>query len=145
MNAPVIPPKLYDCRDAFAATLERLAAENETIVAVCNDSVGSSKLNGFKSKFPDRLVNVGIAEQNMVGVGAGLANGGRLPYVCAAAPFLTGRSLEQIKADICYSNANVKLVGISSGLAYGELGPTHHSIEDFAWTRVLQNLPVIAP
>ena len=145
MNAPVIPPKLYDCRDAFAATLERLAAENETIVAVCNDSVGSSKLNGFKSKFPDRLVNVGIAEQNMVGVGAGLANGGRLPYVCAAAPFLTGRSLEQIKADIAYSNANVKLVGISSGLAYGELGPTHHSIEDFAWTRVLPNLPVIAP
>ncbi|NTF46006.1 transketolase family protein [Rhizobium rhizogenes] len=145
MNAPVIPPKLYDCRDAFAATLERLAAENETIVAVCNDSVGSSKLNGFKSKFPDRLINVGIAEQNMVGVGAGLANGGRLPYVCAAAPFLTGRSLEQIKADISYSNANVKLVGISSGLAYGELGPTHHSIEDFAWTRVLPNLPVIAP
>lgn len=145
MNAPVISPKLYDCRDAFAATLERLAAENETIVAVCNDSVGSSKLNGFKSKFPDRLVNVGIAEQNMVGVGAGLANGGRLPYVCAAAPFLTGRSLEQIKADIAYSNANVKLVGISSGLAYGELGPTHHSIEDFAWTRVLPNLPVIAP
>jgi transketolase len=145
MNAPVIPPKLYDCRDAFAATLERLAAENETIVAVCNDSVGSSKLNGFKSKFPDRLINVGIAEQNMVGVGAGLANGGRLPYVCAAAPFLTGRSLEQIKADISYSNANVKLVGISSGMAYGELGPTHHSIEDFAWTRVLPNLPVIAP
>jgi transketolase len=145
MNAPVNLAKLYDCRDAFAATLEKLAAENDTIVAVCNDSVGSSKLGGFKAKYPDRLVNVGIAEQNMVGVGAGLANGGRLPYVCAAAPFLTGRSLEQIKADICYSNANVKLVGISSGMAYGELGPTHHSIEDFAWTRVLPNLPVIAP
>jgi len=136
---------LHDCRDAFAATLERLATQDETIVAVCNDSVGSSKLSGFKSKFPGRLVNVGIAEQNMVGVAAGLANGGRLPYVCAAAPFLTGRSLEQIKADISYSNANVKLVGISSGMAYGELGPTHHSIEDFAWTRVLPNLPVIAP
>ena len=145
MNAPLNTPKLHDCRDAFAATLERLAAENETIVAVCNDSVGSSKLGGFKSKFPERLVNVGIAEQNMVGVSAGLANGGRLPYVCGASPFLTGRSLEQIKADISYSNANVKLVGISSGLAYGELGPTHHSIEDFAWTRVLPNLPVIAP
>ena len=145
MNAPVNTPRLHDCRDAFAATLERLATQDETIVAVCNDSVGSSKLGGFKSKFPDRLVNVGIAEQNMVGVAAGLANGGRLPYVCAAAPFLTGRSLEQIKADISYSNANVKLVGISSGMAYGELGPTHHSIEDFAWTRVLPNLPVIAP
>ncbi|MGM4985450.1 transketolase family protein [Rhizobium sp. 11_C7_N12_5] len=145
MNGPVNTPRLHDCRDAFAATLERLATQDETIVAVCNDSVGSSKLSGFKSKFPGRLVNVGIAEQNMVGVAAGLANGGRLPYVCAAAPFLTGRSLEQIKADISYSNANVKLVGISSGMAYGELGPTHHSIEDFAWMRVLPNLPVIAP
>lgn len=145
MNAPVSTSNLYDCRDAFAETLESLAANDDKIVAVCNDSVGSSKLGGFKSKFPERLVNVGIAEQNLVGVGAGLANGGRLPFVCAASCFLTGRALEQIKADISYSNANVKLVGISSGMAYGDLGPTHHSIEDFAWTRVLPNLPVIAP
>ncbi len=145
MNAVTPAPKLHDCRDAFVAVLERLGADNSRIVAVCNDSVGSSKLGGFKAKWPDRLVNVGIAEQNMVGVGAGLANGGLLPFVCGAACFLTGRSLEQIKADIAYSNANVKLVGISSGMAYGELGPTHHSIEDFAWTRVLPNLPVVAP
>lgn len=145
MNAMAPTPKLHDCRDAFAAVLERLGAENTKVVAVCNDSVGSSKLGGFKSKFPERLVNVGIAEQNMVGVGAGLANGGMLPFVCAASCFLTGRSLEQVKADIAYSNANVKLIGISSGMAYGELGPTHHSIEDFAWMRVLPNLPVIAP
>jgi transketolase len=145
MNAIATPAKLHDCRDAFVRVLERLGAENPNVVAVCNDSVGSSKLGGFKSKFPERLVNVGIAEQNMVGVGAGLANGGLLPFVCGASCFLTGRSLEQVKADIAYSNANVKLVGISSGMAYGELGPTHHSIEDFAWTRVLPNLPVIAP
>ncbi|MGV1871602.1 MULTISPECIES: transketolase family protein [Agrobacterium] len=145
MNAPVSSPKLYDCRDAFAETLEKLAANDDTVVAVCNDSVGSSKLGGFKTKFPERLINVGIAEQNMIGVGAGLANGGRLPFVCAASCFLTGRALEQIKADLAYSNVNVKLVGISSGMAYGDLGPTHHSIEDFAWTRVLPNLPVIAP
>jgi transketolase len=145
MNAIDTKPKLHDCRDAFVAVLERLGAENSKIVAVCNDSVGSSKLGGFKAKWPERLVNVGIAEQNMVGVGAGLANGGLLPFVCGASCFLTGRSLEQVKADIAYSNANVKLVGISSGMAYGELGPTHHSIEDFAWTRVLPNLPVIAP
>jgi transketolase len=145
MNAVTPSPQLHDCRDAFVAVLERLGAENSRIVAVCNDSVGSSKLGGFKAKWPERLVNVGIAEQNMVGVGAGLANGGLLPFVCGAACFLTGRSLEQIKADIAYSNANVKLIGISSGMAYGELGPTHHSIEDFAWTRVLPNLPVIAP
>jgi transketolase len=145
MDAPNSNTNLYDCRDAFAASLETLAALDGTIVAVCNDSVGSSKLGGFKSRFPDRLVNVGIAEQTMVGVGAGLANGGRVPFVCGASCFLTGRALEQIKADISYSNANVKLIGISSGMAYGELGPTHHSIEDFAWTRVLPNLPVIAP
>ncbi|CAJ1370021.1 unnamed protein product [Effrenium voratum] len=96
-------------------------------------------------KFPDRLINVGIAEQNMVGVGAGLANGGKTPFVCGASPFLTGRALEQIKADVAYSEANVKLVGISAGMAYGELGATHHSIEDFAWIRALPNVPVIAP
>lgn len=137
--------KLHDCRDAFTNVLEALGAENTDIVAVCNDSVGSSKLANFRDKFPDRLINVGIAEQNMVGVGAGLANGGKIPFVCAASPFLTGRALEQIKADVAYSETNVKLVGISSGMAYGELGPTHHSIEDFAWIRALPNVPVIAP
>jgi transketolase len=145
MNAPFETAKLHDCRDAFVGMLEELAAENENIVTVCNDSMGSSKLGGFQDKFPERLINVGIAEQNMVGVGAGLANGGKIPFVCGASPFLTGRALEQIKADIAYSLANVKLVGISSGLAYGALGPTHHSIEDFAWVRALPNIPVIAP
>ena len=137
--------QLHDCRDAFTATLEAMAAENEDIVAVCNDSVGSSKLAGFKAKWPERLINVGIAEQNMVGVGAGLANGGKLPFVCAAACFLTGRALEQIKADVAYSNSNVKLCGMSSGIAYGELGPTHHSTEDFAWVRAIPNVAVVAP
>ena len=136
---------LHDCRDSFVATLETLAEQNNKIVAVCNDSVGSSKLTGFREKWPERLVNVGIAEQNMVGVGAGLANGGKIPFVCAASCFLTGRALEQIKADVAYSNANVKLCGISSGMAYGELGPTHHSIEDFAWLRVLPGITIIAP
>ncbi|POF28291.1 transketolase family protein [Roseibium marinum] len=145
MTIPVPPGQLYDCRDAFVATLEALAQKNSDIIAVCNDSVGSSKLGGFRDRWPDRLVNVGIAEQNMVGVGAGLANGGKIPFVCAASCFLTGRALEQIKADIAYTNTNVKLCGISSGMAYGELGPTHHSIEDFAWIRALPNIPVIAP
>lgn len=138
-------PGLHDCRGAFASELLRLAEQNPDIVAVCNDSVGSSKLGEFQKRWPERLINVGIAEQNMVGVAAGLANGGKIPFVCAASCFLTGRALEQIKADIAYSNANVKLCGMSSGMAYGELGPTHHSIEDFAWTRVIANLTVIAP
>jgi transketolase len=135
----------FDCRDAFQRTLIELAHADERIVAVVNDSVGSSKLGAFQTAFPERLINVGIAEQNMVGVGAGLANGGRIPFVSGAAPFLTGRALEQIKADVAYSNANVKLCGQSPGMAYGELGPTHHSIEDLAWMRAIANLPVIVP
>jgi transketolase len=135
----------FDCREDFQRTLIDLAANDERIVAVVNDSVGSSKLGGFQKAYPDRLINVGIAEQNMVGVGAGLANGGRIPFVSGAAPFLTGRALEQIKADVAYSNANVKLCGQSPGMAYGELGPTHHSIEDLAWLRAIANLPVIVP
>lgn len=137
--------ELFDCREAFQRTLIELAAEDERIVAVVNDSVGSSKLGGFEKAYPARLINVGIAEQNMVGVGAGLANGGRIPFVSAASPFLTGRALEQIKADVAYSNTNVKLCGQSPGLAYGELGPTHHSIEDLAWLRAIANLTVIVP
>ena len=136
---------LHDCRNAWAATIEALAEADDRIVTVVNDSVGSSKLGGFQKKFPDRLINVGIAEQLMVGVGAGLANGGRIPFVSAASCFITGRALEQVKADIAYAGFNVKLVGQSSGIAYGELGPTHHSIEDFAWLRVLNNLTVIVP
>jgi transketolase len=135
----------HDCRKDFADELIRLARADERIVAVCNDSVGSSNLVAFREEFPDRLINVGIAEQDLVGVGAGLANGGLIPFVSAAAPFLTGRALEQIKADCAYSNAHVVLCGQSPGMAYGELGPTHHSIEDLSWTRAIDNLRVAVP
>jgi transketolase len=143
MNTVAAPT--YDCRKAFAETLIELARADERIVAVCNDSVGSSNLVGFREEFPDRLINVGIAEQDLVGVGAGLANGGLIPFVSAAAPFLTGRALEQIKADVAYSNTHVILCGQSPGMAYGELGPTHHSIEDLSWTRAIDNLDVLVP
>jgi transketolase len=135
----------FDCRDAFSSTLEKLIVDNNRVVVVVNDSVGSSKVNNIKKNHPTRLVNVGIAEQDMVGVSAGLANGGKIPFVCGAACFITGRSLEQVKVDMAYSDNNVKLCGMSSGVAYGELGPTHHSVEDFAWTRVIDNLTVIVP
>ena len=136
---------LHDCRVTFADTLVTLAEQDSRIVAVCNDSVGSSNLKAFKQRFPDRLINVGIAEQNLVGVSAGLASAGRIPFTCGASCFLTGRALEQIKADLAYSRHNVKLCGISSGMAYGELGPTHHSIEDLAWTRAIANMTVLVP
>jgi transketolase len=136
---------LHDCRKAFSDTLVALAEADARIVAVANDSIGSSNLKEFKKRFPERLVNVGIAEQNMVGIAAGLANGGLVPFVCAASCFLTGRALEQVKVDLGYSRSNVKLCGMSSGVAYGELGPTHHSIEDLAWTRVIANMTVVVP
>lgn len=136
---------LFDCRDAYVRAVEELAAQDDRIVAVVNDSVGSSKLGKFRDRFPTRLINVGIAEQNMVGVGAGLANGGKIPFVSGASCFLTARAMEQIKADCAYSQQNVKLCGISSGVAYGELGATHHSIEDVAWLRAIDKLTVIVP
>ncbi len=135
----------FDCRVAFAEELAAMARTDARVVAVCNDSVGSSNLVAFRKEFPDRVINVGIAEQNMVGVAAGLANGGYRPFVCAAAPFLTGRALEQIKADVAYTNFPIVLCGMSPGMAYGELGPTHHSIEDLAWMRAIDNLAVIVP
>jgi transketolase len=146
MSAVQLPPSnLFDCRDAFAASLDQVAERDNRIAIVVNDSVGSSKLAGFRKRWPERTINVGIAEQNMVGVGAGLANGGKIPFVSAASCFLTARALEQIKADVAYTHANVKLVGQSPGVGYGELGPTHHSIEDMAWLRLLPNLAVVAP
>jgi transketolase len=135
----------FDNRIIFAKTLIKLAQENPKIVVVCNDSIGSSNLTEFRDLFSERLIDVGIAEQNMVGIAAGLANSGLIPFVCAASPFLTGRALEQIKADVVYSRANVKLCGMSPGVAYGELGPTHHSIEDIAWMRALDSLTIVLP
>jgi transketolase len=145
VTAVTSEPLLYDCRDAFADTLLELARSDPRVVVVVNDSVGSTKLGQVHREFPERFFNVGIAEQDLIGVGAGLANAGKVPFVCGASPFLTARGLEQIKVDAAYSRANLKLVGVSSGLAYGELGPTHHSIEDVAWTRAIADLAVVVP
>lgn len=136
---------LHDCRDAFAATLVDLAEVDSRIVTVVNDSVGSSKLGEFAKRFPDRLINVGIAEQAMVGVGAGLAAGGKVPFVSAASCFLTARALEQVKIDVAYSDHHVVLCGQSPGVAYGELGSTHHSPEDLSWLRAIPGITVVAP
>ncbi len=137
--------RLYDCRDAFVAALEALAETDPRIVALCNDSVSSTKLVRFAERFPDRLINVGIAEQAMVGMAAGLAIGGKVPIVAAAGAFLTGRALEQIKNDLAYTGTNVKLYAVSTGLAYGALGATHHAIEDIAWIRAIAGMTVIVP
>jgi transketolase len=138
-------PQLFDCRDAYAKTLEEMAETDSRVCVVINDSLSSAKMKDFKARYPSRFVNVGIAEQNMVGAGNGLANGGMVPYLCGASCFLTSRAMEQVKVDLAYSKANVRICGMSSGMAYGQLGPTHHSVEDIAWTRILPNLAVIVP
>src|SRR5690606_942990 len=112
---------------------------------VVNDSVGSSKLRPFLSEFPDRVFNVGIAEQNMVGVGAGLAAAGLLPWVSSATCFLSYRALEQIKNDVVYPKHNVRLVGNTTGVDYGALGATHHALEDLGTLRALPGLTVVTP
>ena len=135
----------YDCRDAFAATLVELATDDARIVAVVNDSVGSSKLGPFRAAFPERLVNVGIAEQDQVGVAAGLSGGGLVPFVSGAACFLTARAMEQIKVDLAYSKRHVVLCAQSPGVGYGELGATHQSIEDLAWLRAIDGMTIVVP
>ena len=137
---------MFDCRDAYAPVRwRRWQKRTPRVCVVINDSLSSAKMKDFKTKYPARFVNAGVAEQNMVGVGNGLANGGMIPYLCGASCFLTARAMEQVKVDLAYSNANVRICGMSSGMAYGQLGPTHHSIEDLAWLRILPNMTVVVP
>jgi len=131
--------------EEFAATLEELAKANPNIVAVTSDSRGSGKLAPFGKALPKQIVEVGIAEQNLVGITAGLAACGKKSFGVSPSCFLTARSLEQIKNDICYSDVPAVLVGISSGTRYGALGTTHHSLHDLAVLRAINNLTIIVP
>lgn len=132
-------------QEVFAETLESLATEDRSIVAVTSDSRGSGKLVAYGQRFPDQIVEVGIAEQNLVGVAAGLASAGKKTFAVSPACFLTARALEQIKNDVAYSDNPVKLVGISAGVSYGALGTTHHSLHDFAVLRAINNIIIVAP
>lgn len=131
--------------EVFAATLQKMAETDRDIVVVTSDSRGSGKLVPFGQQFPKQIVEIGIAEQNLVGVSAGLASCGKKVYAVSPACFLTARALEQIKNDVAYSDNPVKLVGISAGVSYGALGSTHHSLHDFAALRAIHNLIVVAP
>ena len=131
--------------DEFAVTLEELARANSNIVAVTSDSRGSGKLAPFGKALPKQIVEVGIAEQNLVGITAGLAACGKKSFGVSPSCFLTARSLEQIKNDICYSDVPAVLIGISAGVSYGALGTTHHSLHDLAVLRAINNLTLIVP
>ncbi|MGH7993132.1 MAG: transketolase family protein [Limisphaerales bacterium] len=131
--------------DEFAATLLELAKANRNLVAVTSDSRGSGKLGPFGEALPGQLIEVGIAEQNLVGITAGLAAAGKKAFGVSPACFLTARSLEQIKNDVCYSDVPAVLVGISAGVSYGALGSTHHSLHDLAALRAIHNISIIVP
>ncbi|MBJ9257606.1 transketolase family protein [Citrobacter amalonaticus] len=122
------------------------AVENGVdLVPVVADSTSTAKIGPFIKQYPDRLVNVGIAEQSMVGTAAGLALGGKVAVTCNAAPFLISRANEQIKVDVCYNNTNVKLFGLNAGASYGPLASTHHAIDDIAIMRGFGNIQIFAP
>ena len=131
-------------RNAFVETLIKLAEKDKDIYLLTGD-LGFSVFETFAKKFPNRFLNCGIAEQNMMGVAAGLALSGKKPYVYSIIPFVTIRCLEQIKDDVAYQNLNVKVVGVGGGYSYGYLGATHHATEDIAMIRVLPNFKVFAP
>ena len=131
--------------EIFADTLLQEARKNKDIIVVTSDSRGSGKLVPYGKALPNQIIEVGIAEQNLVGVSAGLAATGKKVFAVSPASFLTARSLEQIKADIAYSNLPVTLVGISAGISYGQLGSTHHSIHDFAVLRCINNMTIVSP
>lgn len=131
--------------DVFAETLLSLAQTDRDILAVTSDSRGSGKLTKFGEILPDQIVEVGIAEQNLVGISAGLASAGKKVFAVSPACFLTARSLEQIKNDVAYSDQRVKVIGISAGVSYGALGSTHHSLHDYAVLRAINNIDIVAP
>ncbi|MCU7550600.1 transketolase family protein [Chitinophagaceae bacterium LB-8] len=131
--------------EVFAGTLQELALNDRDIIAVTSDSRGSGKLAPYGQQFPQQIVEVGIAEQNLVGVAAGLASAGKKVFAVSPACFLTARALEQIKNDVAYSDNPVKLIGISAGVSYGALGSTHHSLHDFAALRAINNIIIVAP
>ena len=131
--------------EVFAETLLELAKKDKDIIVVTSDSRGSGKLTSFGKELPDQIIEVGIAEQNLVGICAGLSAVGKKVFGVSPSSFLTARSLEQIKNDIAYSDHPVTLVGISAGVSYGQLGATHHSIHDIAVLRAINNINIVVP
>lgn len=131
-------------RDTFVKNLVELAEKNDKIYLVIAD-LGFSVVEKFEERFPDRFINVGIAEANAVSIAAGLALSGKIPYVYSIVPFLTMRAFEQVRLDCAYMKTRVRLVGVGGGVSYGPAGATHHAIEDIAVMRTLPNMTVIAP
>ena len=132
-------------RQAICEVLMEKAKMDKDIVVLCSDSRGSASLSPFAAAFPEQFVEIGIAEQNLVSVSAGMAKCGKKPFAASPACFLSTRSYEQAKVDAAYSNTNVKLIGISGGVSYGALGMSHHSAQDIAAMAAIPNMRVYIP
>ena len=133
------------CRKAITETLLELAKQDPLLYTLASDSRGSVTLDDFAKQLPGQFVECGIAEQDAVGIAAGLACAGLKPFVCGPASFYATRAAEQIKVDVAYSHLNVKIIGVSGGVSYGALGGTHHSVQDIALMRAVPNLQVFLP
>lgn len=132
-------------REGFGSGLLEAGAKDSRIVALCADLTESVKMDKFQKKFPQRFIEVGVAEQNLAGVSAGLALSGKIPFMGSFSVFSPGRNWDQVRVSICYNQANVKIIGSHAGLSVGEDGATHQALEDIAITRCLPNLTVISP
>ena len=132
-------------RQSYGEMLEKLGEENKEIVVLDADLSAATKTSIFAKKFPDRFFDMGIAEANMMGVAAGMASCGKIPYVSTFAAFAAGRAYDQIRSSICYPNLNVKICATHCGITVGEDGATHQMLEDFALMRALPNMTVICP
>ncbi len=131
-------------RNAYIKALYKLASTNVDVLALVSDN-GAIVYDDFRDNFPDRFINFGIAEANMVSVAAGLASCGKIPFAYTISNFITFRAYEQVRNDVCMQRMNVKLVGIGVGFVYSDLGPTHHNVEDIALMRVLPGMTIFSP
>jgi transketolase len=148
----MLNPKLFDndielksTREGFSEGLLQSGDENPDVVALCADLTESIKMDAFAKKYPERFIEMGIAEQSMASVASGMAHEGKIPFMASYAVFSPGRNWEQIRTTICYNNANVKIIGSHGGVTVGEDGGTHQALEDIALMRVLPNMTVIVP
>lgn len=131
--------------DVFADTMLEIAGQDRDVLVVTSDSRGSGKLTHYGDTLPAQIIELGIAEQNVIGISAGLASAGKKVFATSPACFITARAFEQIKNDVAYSDQPVRIIGISAGVSYGALGATHHSLHDYAALRAVHNITIIAP
>jgi transketolase len=137
--------KKIPTRDGYGTGVIELGKKNREIVVLCCDLTESTRNNWFKEKFPNRFIEVGVAEQNMMGIAAGMAMVGKIPFASSYAVFSPGRNWDQLRVSVCYNNANVKIVGAHAGISVGPDGATHQALEDIAIVRVLPNMTVVVP